>query len=444
MGENSKLRLYLYYLVIFLLSLGAFYSFEYLTGDQSSDYFYVQKCFLCAVSSFFNLFVLFYHYTHPPHPKFVILPQRRFSIYVHIVSGLIELVACWLAFFTGSPIIGKIASLAAICGHVPTAYYQTSIVFGAKALMVSGYLFAISLHLFSAIHLFFEPTSIFWLLNMFLIHNIYVWCRVFYFFFGFVGVFKESLYTNSILTSGLILFPAVLGASANMLFLGYVALSIILYFVIVGPNQTERNRFVNECTRDILVNKETHENWIKEREHLAKLAENDQLTDQQRAKQAFDDSDQDKNGSLDDEEIDRLLKEWKVAESFLRRFKNYSRKHPMSFDVFYRDIWRVSQTSVNIVEAGIKREGMAKAKFVFDTLDLDQSGFIEAFELEKLLIQWGLPTNEVEAYMAEDEDEQFSFEEFYQNLKPIWDFAYENMLIRSDQQQTNQHHHHPE
>jgi len=441
MSESSKLRLYLYYLVIFFLSLGAFYSFHHRTRDQPSDYLYIEKCILCAISSFFNLFVLYYHYSHAPHPKFVILPQRRFAIYVHIISGVSEFVTCWLAFLTGNPLIGRIASLVAICGHVPSAYYQTSIVFGAKALMIAGYLFAISLHLFSASHLFLEPSSVYWLLNMFLVHNIYVWCRVFYFFYGAVGVFKESLYTNSILTSGLILFPAVLGVSANMLFLGYVALSVALYFAIVRPNQLERLRFVNECTRDILVNKKAHESWIKERERLAKLAENDQLTDQQRAKQVFDSLDENQNGSLSGDEIDRLMKEWEVAERFLKRFGNYSRKQPMSFEIFYRHIWRLGQTSVDIVENGIKREGMARARFVFDVLDPDQSGFIDALELEKLLIQWGLPVNEVEAYMAEDEDKQFSFEEFYQNFKPIWDFAYENMLIRSSEQETIPHQH---
>ncbi len=63
---------------------------------------------------------------------------------------------------------------------------------------------------------------------MFLVHNIYVWCRVFYFFFMKIGLFKDTRYTNTILTSGLILFPAVLDVSANILFLDYVASSIIL------------------------------------------------------------------------------------------------------------------------------------------------------------------------------------------------------------------------
>ncbi|CAF1260605.1 unnamed protein product [Rotaria sordida] len=343
------------------------------------------------------MFVLYYHFTHAPHPKFVILLRRRFVIYIHIISGVLEFTSCWAAFLTGNKYIATIAALTAIFGHVPSAYYQTSIGFGAKALMVAGYLFAISLHLFSALHLFMEPTSVYWLLNMFLVHNIYVWCRVFYFFFGFTG---------------------------------YVATSILLYFAIVQPNEEERVRYVNECTRDLLVNRTVHNAWIKQQERLAKLARNDELSDQQRAKQIFDQLDENKNGSLDNEEITRLLQEWQTATSFINRFSRLSKKQDMSFELFYRNIWRLGETSIGHIQDGIKRQGMARARFIFDCLDTDKSGYIDNLELQKLLIQWGLPENEVEDYLADDGDKKFSFEEFYEKFKPIWGFAYENMSVR--------------
>ncbi|CAF1226486.1 unnamed protein product [Adineta steineri] len=430
MGFN-KVRLYLYYIVIFIISLGAFYAFHHITRKHPPDYLYTEKCILCAISSFFNLFVLYYHYTHAPHPKFVILKQRRISIYVHIFSGVIEFVTCWIAFWTGSAFIGRIASLAAILGHVPSAYYQTSIVFGAKALMVAGYLFAISLHLFSALHLFVEPSSVYWLLNMFLIHNIYVWCRVFYFFFGFAGLFKDTLYTASIWSSGLILFPAVLGISANMLFMGYVASSVILYLSIVRPNSIDRELFVGERTRDLLVNKALFDHWIKEKGRLATSSNEHHLTDKQKAKEVFDLLDADKSGYIDGEEVNHLLSEWKVAEAFMKRFSRFSQKGQVTYDEFYRHIWRLGETSMNIKKEGEIKENKAKARFIFDCLDSDSSGYIESFELQKLLIQWGLPENEVDDYLATDEDKMYSFDEFYHNMKPIWDFAYENMAINS-------------
>jgi hypothetical protein len=392
---------------------------------------YTEKCILCAISSFFNIFVLYYHLTNAPHPKFVILLRRRLVIYTHIISGVIEFITCWLAFLTGNKHIASVAALVAICGHVPSAYYQTSIGFGAKALTVAGYLFCISLHLFSAIHLFLEPTSIYWLLNMFLVHNIYVWCRILYFFFMKTGLFKDTIYTNTIIISVLILFPSVLGVSGNMLFLGYVIISVILYFVIVQPNEKECAHFINECTRDFLVNKSVHNAWIKDRERLSKLAESENLTDQQRAKQVFDDIDKNKNGTIDGDEILHLLKGWEAASTFIQRFSRWSKNRDISFEVFYRHIWRLGETSHGHLGKDIIREEKDKARFVFDHLDADKSGFIDGFELENLLIQWGLPENEAEAYLAEDEDKRFSFEEFYQNLKPIWNFAYHHMSVHN-------------
>jgi hypothetical protein len=146
-------RLWLYYTIVLALSLSAIFVFQEVTSKHPADYLYVEKCILCLVSSFFNLFVLYFHFTHAPHPKFMILKRRKLSIYTHIISGVTEFVTCWIAFWTRNEHVATVAALAAILGHVPSAYYQTSIVFGAKALMVSGYLFAISLHLFAAVHL---------------------------------------------------------------------------------------------------------------------------------------------------------------------------------------------------------------------------------------------------------------------------------------------------
>ncbi|CAF0872989.1 unnamed protein product [Adineta steineri] len=62
------------------------------------------------------------------------------------------------------------------------------------------------------------------------------------------------------------------------------------------------------------------------------------------------------------------------------------------------------------------KENKTKASFIFDRLDRDSNGF----ELQKLLIQSSLPENEVDAYLiTDDDDEKYSFDEFYQNMKPI-------------------------
>jgi hypothetical protein len=251
-------RLVIYYITVLALSLSAFYAFHEITSTHPPDYLEFEKSILCAISSFCNLFVLWYHFTHAPHPKFVILTMRRISIYTHIVSGVTEFVACWVAFWTGNANVARVAALATILGHVPSAYYQTSIVFGAKALMVAEYLFAISLHLYCAVQLFLAPTSVYWLLSMFLVHNIYVWCRVLIFFFAATGLFTGSNYTSAISFSGLLLTPAVLGVTGNLLFIGYAVVCITLYFAIVRPTELEKDLYVRERTRELLVNKELY------------------------------------------------------------------------------------------------------------------------------------------------------------------------------------------
>ena len=427
--SSNKTRLYIYYSTIFFLSLTAFYTFHRITSKHPENYLYLEKCILCGISSFFNMFVLYFHFTHAPHPKFVMLKRRKFAIYTHIASGVFEFISCWLAFLTGNIYIAKFAALTAILAHVPSAYYQTSIVFGAKALMVSGYLFAISLHLFSAINFYLNPTSIYWLLNMFLVHNIYVWCRVFYFFFGYVGIFKDTIYTNSILVSGLILFPAVLSVASNLLFFGYVAASILLYFVIVQPDEKSRARFVSESTRELLVDTNMHVQWIKDQARLMAFHEQDQLTEKQKAKQVFDSLDTNQNGSIDQSEINELLKQWKTAEAFLKRFHRWSKTNDVTFEDFYKHIWRLSETGTRYVQERQLKENKEKARFVFNCLNTNADDFLDSSEIQKLLIQWGLPDNEVDAYLENDDDKQYSFEEFYQNMKPVWEFAYENMIV---------------
>lgn len=426
---NKQIRFYLYYFMVFLLSLGSCYVFHYLTKKQSVDYIYTEKRILSVLSSFLNIFVLYYHFTHAPHPKLLILRRRRICIYIHIFSGVLELTTCWISYLTHSERFAIIASLAAILGHIPTAYYQTSIVFGTKAVMIPGYLFTISLHLFCALNLLLTPSSVYWLLNMFLTHNVYVWVRVFYYVFNKTGILKDTLYSNSVLASGLTVFPVVLGASGNLLFLAYSAINFVLYFAIVQPDEEDRRRFRNESTRDLLVNKAAHQAWINEQERLTKMDANDQLTDRQRAHQVFDRLCANQNGAIDTTELARLLHEWEASSIFIEKFVNLSRNRQMTFDFFYRNIWRLSKISTDYVEHEQKLQSEAKARFVFDQLDTDSSGFIDAIELHKLLIQWGLPDSEVNAYLVNDEDKQFSFEEFYRNLKPIWNFAYQHMTV---------------
>jgi Ca2+-binding EF-hand superfamily protein len=72
-----------------------------------------------------------------------------------------------------------------------------------------------------------------------------------------------------------------------------------------------------------------------------------------------------------------------------------------------------------------------KAHMIFSQLDIDRSGFLEFFEIQTLLLEWGLPDLEAQQYLTQYDDsgdKKFSFEEFFENMRPIWLFAFSNIL----------------
>jgi hypothetical protein len=117
---------------------------------------------LITVSTVLNLAVIFYHYIIPPHPKFLIIPFRRWTIRFHIWSGTIELISGVFACFFYSPKAALFQAVAGLFLHVPTALIQVPIVFGSKAIMVPSYLLCIFIHAYCAFNLFLNPTSHSW------------------------------------------------------------------------------------------------------------------------------------------------------------------------------------------------------------------------------------------------------------------------------------------
>lgn len=98
---------------------------------------------------------------------------------------------------------------------------------------------------------------------------------------------------------------------------------------------------------------------------------------------------------------------------------NLSKKKDITFDVFYNYVWRLGELSICSSVNRRQLRAKEKAKYVFDQLDTDSNGYINGFELEKLLIQWSLPKSEVDSYLANDDDKLISIEEFHEKFKPV-------------------------
>lgn len=419
-----------------IYAIACFYFSTTYTGAEAE---YYQKLALCVASFLCNFYVLYYHYTNPPHPKFLMLPKRNLSIKTHVISGTIEVLFGVIAFFSSSPEIPAIImAISAIIGHVTTSFYQTPIVFGAKSAMIPGYLFVVTLHLYCAIHLLVEPTSTLWLLNTFLVLCIYVWCRVFYLIFTVAGLFKNNLYSAAILAAGVLILPSVLGASGNLLFIIFVLGYNVLYKLIMNPTAAEWLSWTKESARQTLIDEDAKELWISNN-----LAINlDGADDQTVAAALFAKLDKDNSGILDKEELRNLWHEWQVPDTFIDDFISRNTKlDGFSFVEFYEKIWQIKGVKERLKRDNLKNEHLIKgknitneekARLIFDQIDIDRSGYVDKFEITTLLLEWGLPSIEVEEYIRkydDDKDFKFSFEEFFNKMRPIWSFAYSNIIL---------------
>ncbi|MBD2613187.1 EF-hand domain-containing protein [Nostoc punctiforme FACHB-252] len=427
-------------LLILPLSIYVLAYFYFSTTFTGKEIEYYQKLILCAASIFSNFYVLYYHYTNPPHPKFLMLPKRKLSIRTHVISGTIEIVFGVIAFFSSNPEIPAIVmALSAIIGHVTSSSYQTPIVFGAKSAMIPSYIFCVSLHLYCAIHLLLEPSSDLWLVNTFLVLSIYVWCRVFYFVFTAFGLFKDNLYSASILAAGVLIFPSVLGVAGNLFFIVFVLGYNALYKLIMNPTPAQWISWTKESQRQTLIDEDAKELWISN--HLSINSE--QLDDRALAAAVFTLLDVNQSGTLDKDELMSLWREWQVPDAFINNFINeHTEVNEFNFNEFYEQIWHIKGVKERLQKETLKLQYLSKGKnisneekcrLIFEELDIDRNGYIDELELKILLLEWGLPSSEVEEYMKkydDNKDLKISFEEFFK-MRPVWSFAYSDIILAS-------------
>lgn len=372
---------------------------------------------LCAASALANLFVLYYHYTTPPHPKFLMLTRRRISIRLHVIAGSVELAAGTTAFFLTNPATAAtIMAAAALLIHIPTAIYQAPIVFGARAIMAPSYQFVILLHAVCAVNLLLNPTSQHWLISTYLAVNLYVWCRVFIGMFNATRTFPGDRYTVGILTSGLLLIPAIIGTAGNLLLIAYIAAHYLLYRLIVRPDQQQLATFLDEHRRESLIDSRVHRQWLTE------LGIDPSTRPRDAADQMFNHLTND--GTIPTTDMVDILNKWHTTPRFTELFTRHHTGDTIDADTFYTRIWRSHHPRDAAPAAAPTAQ--EKARAVFDFLDLDASGTIDPWELRLLLTDWGLPQHETDRYLAtyDNGDRIIDFAEFEQRMKPIWRFGY--------------------
>lgn len=379
---------------------------------------------LIKISAAANLLIILYHYTAPAHPKFTMIPWRKWILRTHIISGTTELFAGITALFfsTGSPVPGVIMAVAALGFHIPSASFQTPIVFGAKAIMAPAYILCIALHAFCAVNLLLHPTSVLWAVNTFLVFNIYVWCRIYFYAFDTLKLFSSMKYTIAILAAGVTVVPAVLGPLTFVALAIFIGVYVILYRKFFIRSTAEYADFVREKARDAALSPEMLALWDRAP---------DPQEDAKAARRCFELLDTDRDGSLGAADLESAFGSAQmpaaVVATFLRarvgaervNFAQFS-QHLWSIDTVRQRARRIAAT----MDATSERD---RAELVFRQLDVDRKGQIGPGVLRLLLSEWGLPESEAARYLKRVDtngDGLIDFDDFFTRMRPVWRYIY--------------------
>ncbi|AHF92076.1 Crp/Fnr family transcriptional regulator [Opitutaceae bacterium TAV5] len=382
---------------------------------------------LVFISALANVIVIAYHYIIPAHPKFLMVPWRRRILRIHILSGSIELVAGFTACVTGNVPAALVTACAALFFHVPSAFFQTPGVFGSKAIMVPSYLLCIVTHGFCAGMLLAHPESRMWAVNTFLVFNIYVWCRIYYYIFDMLRLFSPMKYSIAILAAGATMIPALFGSLGFLLLVTFIGAYILLYRLVFIRTPAEYNDFVREKARDSTLPPDSAHLW-----RAATLADS---AGEDAARNWFDGLDRDHDGQLDGEELQQALAPWGLSAAAAAACADrLLASGPVDFERFRRDLWSIGAIRSHALHAIAVERAVTdrdKAGLVFRHLDIDGDGLLGATELDLLLLEWGLPESETDRYLARtdrDADGRITFAEFLHKMEPVWRYIYHDVF----------------
>jgi len=421
-----------------------FWTYDY--GDERKR----QTLVVCVLSMLANLGVVAYHSTYPPHPKFDLLPRRRLSLRIHIISGLTEIFSMVAAFFAPDPTyFAVLASLAALCGHVPSATYQWPIVFGIKSVMIPMYFVFILSHFVTAVSLLMDPTDGVKLTKLCIALHGYVWVRVSIAVFHTMNILREVEYSVAIFFAGFLMAPMLFGVGANF----YYVLTFLVFHFVVGPivhrmglhwgadNQEYSREMVttDERKREVAMRALA----ALEPEQRKDFQRLDIRSDQQLAEIVFNRLDKDGNGKLEVKELEDLVVTLghppSDAAKWMKKWDT-DLSGELSFQEFYTHVWNF-QSSKSKLFANYKITSVPKkqvtdeemARVVFQSLGRADEDELDTSILMDLLCSWGLPQSEVREYMAmfdDNKDGVIDFNEFKAHFGPFYRYSY--LLLATD------------
>ncbi|KAG0380345.1 hypothetical protein BGX24_008911 [Mortierella sp. AD032] len=418
----------------------------------------VFRMYIGYVSLVFDLGVLAYHFATPFHPKFYVKTARRRALRTHIISGCLEIIACVCAFYSENPTTYAYAAAAfGALAHVPSTFYQIPTVLGIKAFLVPSLGMVTALHGYFAVNLVLNPTSFYYLLSTYLTVHIYAWSRVFFALYYRFKLFEGHRFSASMLTSGTLLVPSVLGIWGNIILLGFVLVFDTILHMKTTPEfwiswTTEHPRELaadpeKKVVLEALVTAAEVANAVESfslhdtKDRYSRIcatvmiANARSTTPREKAHAVFQAIDVNKDNELSIAEFKDFLvacgmspygTEGKLLLDGL--FQDRKIATAEDFCTWFTKSW-IHSSSITVPH--LPKTPRGQAKLVFDALDADGSGELDLVELETLLTSWGLPRDEAIGYLKlhdKDQSGTIEFQEFYSSMGTVWKFAIQSFI----------------
>ncbi len=376
-----------------------------------------------------NSYIIFYHSTRPPHPKFLLLVRERISIRVHAISGVAETALGILAYVAGYRWAAIGVGICCVFFHAPTAFNQTRGTFGMRGIMIPMYYGIVALHFYCGIRLLMTGGNILWLERTWIALQTYAMTRLFFSLLTLSKELRRVAYTASVAVAGFVLTPLVFGEIGPLLVAALPVVYLMAVLVIVRPHPGELEALYIEHERNSLIGNEMRQIWIQD-----EVGTSNHVSTVHQARDVFDHLDVQNAGVLRIEEVEPLMESWGASPQFVRSFIEHNAvTGVIDFETFHSTLWledRMQRVADEVELEMSLAAGADKAQLVFDHLDFEGNGSLDQLEIETLLLGWGMPSSQASVYIKKfgDQDGLISLETFRTRMAPIWEFAFHDLF----------------
>mmetsp|Transcript_21706 Transcript_21706/g.68751 ORF Transcript_21706/g.68751 Transcript_21706/m.68751 type:complete len:497 (-) Transcript_21706:61-1551(-) len=418
--------------------------------EVTYDLYTVQMVAIAIMSTIFNVHVLYFHYTSPPHPKFLLLWDRRLSICMHVVAGSVEIFSFAIAWFApltqGMRNLLVYVNVSASTVHILTATYQLPLVAGVPLVMRPAYACCIGLKALCALDVFLRPHCALTVLRLYNMHSVYTWCRVFYFVFEKLIILRENRYTLSFLLASFMCFPSC-GPGVNLLF--SILLSAYAFAAVyIGPPKSVA-WLTNEPSRDVFENPRFQHmvaGFLRGKSGCP-FGQTDGQAREVSLYQLFEAIDTQNKARVTLEDLQDFAAKHKHGgwEDIIGEFK---RSNPaaedegLDFEAFNRLV-STRDIMTTSAKGDEKRDRLERilspkatyedqARFLWDTVKQNSGDLIMLDEIVYFFMNFSIPFRDVERIMEKwgADEHVLSFERFCTHMRPVVEFEIEELRAR--------------